>query len=77
VSVIYSRILGTGGYLPEKVLTNKELERLVDTTEAWIWERTGIRERHVVSDGETCVDLAEAARGAPLRPPALRRPRSI
>jgi 3-oxoacyl-[acyl-carrier-protein] synthase-3 len=61
VSIIYSRILGTGGYLPEKVLTNKDIERLVDTTDAWIWERTGIRERHVVSDGETCVDLAEAA----------------
>ena len=57
----YSRILGTGGYLPPKVLTNQELERLVDTTDAWITERTGIRQRHVVSDDETCVDLAEAA----------------
>jgi 3-oxoacyl-[acyl-carrier-protein] synthase-3 len=53
--------LGTGGYLPPKVLTNQELERLVDTTDAWITERTGIRQRHVVSDDETCVDLAEAA----------------
>jgi 3-oxoacyl-[acyl-carrier-protein] synthase-3 len=61
VSIIYSRILGTGGYLPEKVLTNKDIERLVDTTDEWIWSRTGIRQRHVVSDGETCVDLAEAA----------------
>ncbi|MGB5831710.1 MAG: beta-ketoacyl-ACP synthase III [Thiohalocapsa sp.] len=58
---IYSRILGTGGYLPEKVLTNKDLERLVDTTEAWIEDRTGITERHVVAEDETCVDLAEAA----------------
>jgi len=47
--------------LPPKVLTNQELERLVDTTDAWITERTGIRQRHVVSDDETCVDLAEAA----------------
>jgi len=61
VSGPYSRILGTGGYLPPKVLTNQELERLVDTTDAWITERTGIRQRHVVSDDETCVDLAEAA----------------
>ncbi|MGB5734647.1 MAG: beta-ketoacyl-ACP synthase III [Thiohalocapsa sp.] len=58
---IYSRILGTGGYLPAKVVTNQELERSVDTTDAWIRERTGIRQRHIVSDGETCVDLAEAA----------------
>ncbi len=58
---VYSRILGTGGYLPSKIVTNQDLERLVDTTDAWIRERTGIRQRHVVSDGETCVDLAEAA----------------
>jgi len=57
----YSRILGTGGYLPKKVVTNKDLERMVDTTDAWIRERTGIHQRHVVSEGETCVDLAEAA----------------
>lgn len=58
---VYSRILGTGGYLPNKVLTNQDLERLVDTSDAWIRERTGIRQRHVVADGETCVDLAEGA----------------
>ena len=57
----YSRILGTGGYLPEKVLTNRDLEDIVDTTDQWIRERTGIRERHVVSGGETCCDLALAA----------------
>ncbi len=61
MSSIYSRVLGTGGYLPAKVVTNKELEKLVDTTDAWIRERTGIVQRHLVSDGETCVDLAEAA----------------
>ncbi len=57
----YSRILGTGSYLPEKVLTNRELEDLVDTSDQWIRERTGIRERHLVSEGETCSGLAEAA----------------
>jgi 3-oxoacyl-[acyl-carrier-protein] synthase-3 len=58
---IYSRVLGTGGYLPSRVVTNQDLEKLVDTTDAWIRERTGILQRHLVSDGETCVDLAEAA----------------
>ena len=57
----YSRILGTGGYLPTRVVTNADLETLVDTTDAWIRERTGIEKRHLVSDGETCTDLAEAA----------------
>lgn len=57
----YSRILGTGGYLPEKILTNRDLEDIVDTTDQWIRERTGIRERHVVSGDESCCDLAEAA----------------
>ncbi|MBB1076157.1 ketoacyl-ACP synthase III [Rhodoferax sp. 4810] len=57
----FSRILGTGGFLPEKVLTNSDLEQMVDTTDAWIRERTGIRQRHIARDGETCVDLAEAA----------------
>ncbi len=58
---VYSRILGTGSYLPEKILTNRDLERMVDTSDAWVRERTGIRQRHIVADGETCVDLAEAA----------------
>jgi 3-oxoacyl-[acyl-carrier-protein] synthase-3 len=57
----YARILGTGGYLPEKVLTNHDLERMVDTTDAWIRERTGIVERRIAADGETCGDLAEGA----------------
>jgi 3-oxoacyl-[acyl-carrier-protein] synthase III len=57
----FSRILGTGGYLPEKVVTNQDLERMVDTTDAWIRERTGIAERRVAADGETCGDLAEHA----------------
>ncbi len=57
----YSRIIGTGGYLPDKGLTNRDLELMVDTNDAWIRERTGIRQRHIVSEGETCVDLAEQA----------------
>jgi 3-oxoacyl-[acyl-carrier-protein] synthase-3 len=58
---IYSRVLGTGGYLPEKTLTNKDIEDLIDTTDEWIQGRTGIRKRHVVTDGESCSQLAEAA----------------
>lgn len=57
----YSQIIGTGGYLPEKVLTNADLEKMVDTSDAWIRERTGIRERHIASPGETTCDLAEQA----------------
>ena len=59
--MIYSRIAGTGGYLPERVMTNADLEAIVDTTDAWIRERTGIEKRHLVSPGETCCDLAEQA----------------
>jgi len=57
---MYSRITGTGSYLPPKVLTNQDLERMVDTSDEWIVERTGIRKRHVVEDQTTC-DLAEVA----------------
>lgn len=57
----YSRVLGTGSFLPEKVLTNGDLERMVDTTDQWIRERTGILKRHIAAPDETCVDLAEAA----------------
>ena len=57
----YSHILGTGSYLPAKTLTNLELEKMVDTTDAWIVERTGIRERHIAAETETTCDLAEQA----------------
>lgn len=61
----YARIIGTGGYLPEKVLTNHDLEKMVDTSDEWILERTGISKRHIAAEGETTCDLAEqAARGA-------------
>lgn len=60
-----ARIAGTGSYLPRRVMTNAELECLVDTSDEWIRERTGIAQRHIAADGETCADLAEqAARAA-------------
>lgn len=59
--MIYSRIAGTGSYLPEKVLTNADLEKMVETSDEWIRERTGIHKRHVAVEGETTLDLAEAA----------------
>jgi len=63
--MIYSRITGTGSYLPEKVLTNHDLEKMVDTSDAWIRERTGIESRRIAQKGQLTVDLAEpAARNA-------------
>jgi 3-oxoacyl-[acyl-carrier-protein] synthase III len=58
---MYSRIAGTGSYLPEKILTNADIERMVDTSDEWIRSRTGIERRHVASPGETTTDLAERA----------------
>ena len=68
--MIYSRIIGTGGYLPEKVLTNQDLEKMVDTTDAWITERTGIKERRIAGEKETTATLAfeAAARALAVRP---------
>lgn len=58
---IYSRIVGTGGYLPEKILTNFDLEKMVETSDEWIRERTGISQRHIAAEDETTCDLAEQA----------------
>lgn len=58
---MYSRITGTGGYLPARVMTNAELEQMVETSDQWIVERTGIKERHIAAEGETTCDLAEQA----------------
>ncbi len=58
---MYSRITGTGGYLPENVMTNADLEKIVETSDDWITERTGIRQRHIAVEGETTCDLAEKA----------------
>ncbi|WP_428312644.1 beta-ketoacyl-ACP synthase III [Hydrocarboniphaga sp.] len=57
----YSRISGTGSYLPEKVVSNQDLAQTVDTTDEWIFERTGIRRRHIAADGEQTSDLAQRA----------------
>lgn len=57
----FSRITGTGGYIPARTLTNADLEKMVDTTDQWILERTGIRERHIISEDETTSSMAEIA----------------
>jgi 3-oxoacyl-(acyl-carrier-protein) synthase III len=54
----YSRIIGTGSYLPDKVLTNRDLEKIVDTSDEWIVSRTGIHERHIAADEQMTSDLA-------------------
>jgi 3-oxoacyl-[acyl-carrier-protein] synthase-3 len=54
---VYARITGTGSYLPDKVLTNDDLAKTVDTSDEWIRSRTGIRERHIAAEGQTTVDL--------------------
>jgi len=62
---ITSRIAGTGSYLPKKILSNADLEKMIDTTDEWIFSRTGIRERHIAAKSEHTSDLAlEAAKNA-------------
>src|SRR5258706_12360798 len=56
-----SRIGGTGAYVPERVLSNAELEKIVDTSDEWITERTGIKERRIAGEGEAASDMAAAA----------------
>ena len=65
--MIHSRISGTGGYLPEKILTNHDLEEMVETSDQWITDRTGIKKRHIAAEGETTCDLAEKATRAALQ----------
>ena len=63
--MIYSRIIGTGSYLPRRVVTNADLEQRMDTSDEWIRARTGIRQRHLAGEGETSSSLAlEASRAA-------------
>src|SRR5205807_230573 len=65
VSVTRSIVLGCGSYLPSRVLSNADLSRMVDTSDEWITQRTGIRERHIAEAGETTADMAlKAARAA-------------
>ena len=59
--MIYPRIAGTGSSLPDRIVTNSELARSVETSDTWIRERTGIRQRHVVDEAESTCDLAERA----------------
>jgi len=62
---VYAKITGTGSFVPEKVLTNEDLSKIVDTTDQWIVERTGIKTRYITSEDETTSDLAaEAGRRA-------------
>ena len=60
-SLMYSRIIGTGAYLPERVVHNSELEQVMETSDSWIRERTGIVSRHYAAEGQTTVDMAEQA----------------
>jgi 3-oxoacyl-[acyl-carrier-protein] synthase-3 len=63
--MLRSVVLGCGSYLPSRVLTNAELSRMVETSDEWITQRTGIRERHIAAEGETTSDMAiRAARAA-------------
>jgi 3-oxoacyl-[acyl-carrier-protein] synthase-3 len=64
--MLRSVVLGCGSYLPSRVLTNAELSRMVDTTDEWITQRTGIRERHIAAEGETTSDMALKAAQAAL-----------
>src|SRR5210317_188885 len=59
--MIYSKIAGTGRELPDRIVTNKEMESIMDTSDEWIRERTGISERRFVEDGQTTATLAEQA----------------
>ena len=72
----YSRIIGTGGYLPEKTLSNHDLEKIMDTSDTWIRERTGISKRHIAAGDETACDLAEIAASRAMEV-AGRTPRQI
>jgi 3-oxoacyl-[acyl-carrier-protein] synthase-3 len=66
VTMLRSVVLGCGSYLPRRVLPNAELSRMVDTSDEWITQRTGIRERHIAAEGENTSDMAIAAARAAL-----------
>src|SRR6476660_6065213 len=63
--MLRAKIVGTGAGVPERLLTNADLEKIVETSDEWITSRTGIKERHIVSEGQKFSDLAtEAGRKA-------------
>lgn len=64
--MIRSAIIGTGAFTPENIVTNKDMESIVDTTDEWIVQRTGIKQRHIAKEGETTADLGEKAARAAL-----------
>ena len=66
MSILRSVVMGCGGYLPSRTLTNAELSRMVDTTDEWITQRTGIRERHIAAEGETTSEMGLKAAQAAL-----------
>ncbi|MHB8482629.1 MAG: beta-ketoacyl-ACP synthase III [Nitrospiria bacterium] len=73
---MYSQIIGTGSYLPKKTLTNADLEKIVETSDQWITDRTGIKERHIADENEAASDLAvqaahRALQAAGIKPEAL------
>jgi 3-oxoacyl-[acyl-carrier-protein] synthase-3 len=70
-------IAAVGSYVPEKVLTNADLEKIVDTTDEWITSRTGIKERRIAADNEFTSDMAPRPRGAPWKRPASPPSKSI
>ena len=55
---MFARIIGTGSYLPERVVHNTDLEKMMDTSDQWIRDRTGIERRHYAAEGQTTVDMA-------------------
>ena len=61
---IHAGFLGTGSYLPEKILTNQDLEKIVETSDEWITTRTGIKERHIARTDESTACLVQAKIGA-------------
>jgi 3-oxoacyl-[acyl-carrier-protein] synthase-3 len=69
---VYSRIVGTGSYLPSQIVTNADLEKRMDTSDAWIRERTGIERRHYLPAGQSNVDMAEHAARAALAAAGLK-----
>ena len=75
--MIRSVVRGIGSYLPEKVLTNGDLAAMVDTSDEWIVQRTGISERHIAAEGEVTSDLADrGGASARSRMPGSGRPTS-